>query len=86
MSSSGRSETSRQREGTDRSNFNSGHIWRPAARPLSAKTCREQMQQRAPLVDHLAGEDQDQIRDRQPDRLRGSEIEDHVELRGLFHG
>ena len=39
-----------------------------------------------PLVDHLIGEAQDRIRDRQPDRLRGSEIEDHVELRGLFHG
>ncbi len=51
-----------------------------------AKTCREQTQQRAPLVDRLVGEDQDRIRDRQPDRLRGSEIEDHVELRGLFHG
>ena len=39
-----------------------------------------------PLVDRLVGEDQDRIRDRQPDRLRGSEIDDHVELRGLFHG
>jgi hypothetical protein len=41
---------------------------------------------KAPLLDHLIGEDKDRIRDRQPDRLRGSEIEDHVELRGLFHG
>src|SRR5262245_25671935 len=36
--------------------------------------------------DDLVGEDKDRIRDHQPDRLRGSEIEDHVELRGLFHG
>jgi hypothetical protein len=43
-------------------------------------------QQKAPLVDHLVGEDQDRIWDREPDRFRGSEIEDHVELCGLFHG
>ena len=37
------------------------------------------------LFDELVGEDMDRIRDRQPDRLRGSEIEDQVELRRLFH-
>ena len=37
------------------------------------------------LFVELVGEEMDRIRDRQPDRLRGSEIEDQVELRGLFH-
>jgi len=31
-------------------------------------------------------QEKDRIREREPDRLRRSEIEDHVELRGLFHG
>ena len=34
---------------------------------------------------HIGGEDKDRIRDRKPDRLCGSEIEDQVELGGLFH-
>jgi hypothetical protein len=38
------------------------------------------------LFDHLVGEDKDRIRHRYPDRLCGSEVEDQVELRGLFHG
>ena len=46
-----------------------------------AKSCREQMQQKPPLVDHVLGEDEDRIRDRQPDRLRGSAIYDHVNSR-----
>ena len=43
-------------------------------------------QQTAPLFDHLVGQDKDRVWDRHPDRLRGSEIEDQVKLRGLFHG
>ena len=38
------------------------------------------------LFDHLVGEGKDRIRDRESDRLGGSEIEDHVELRSLFNG
>jgi hypothetical protein len=34
------------------------------------------------LFDDLVGEDKDLTGDRQPDRLRGSEIEDQVELSG----
>jgi hypothetical protein len=47
---------------------------------------RNALQQRAPLFDHLVGKYKDRIRDGQPDRLRGSEIDDHLELRGLLHG
>ena len=39
-----------------------------------------------PLVDHVRSENEDRIRDRQTDHLGGSEIKNHVELRGLFHG
>ena len=39
----------------------------------------------APLFDHVVGEAKDRIWDRQPDFPRGSEVDDQVELRGLFH-
>ena len=42
--------------------------------------------QRAALFDDLVGKCKDRIRDVQPDRLRGLEIEGHFELRGLLHG
>ena len=36
--------------------------------------------------DHLVSEGEERVRDGQPDRPRGLEIEDQFELRGLFHG
>src|SRR5882724_10635368 len=41
---------------------------------------------RPPSVNDLIGALQERWRDRQPDRLRGSEIDDQLELRGLFNG
>ena len=38
------------------------------------------------LFNRLVGEGKDRIRDCEDDRLGGSEIEDHVELRSLFNG
>ena len=37
------------------------------------------------LLDHVVGEAEDRIWDRQPDFPRGTEVDDQVELRGLFH-
>src|SRR5712691_2817027 len=41
---------------------------------------------RPPSVNDLIGALQERWRDRQPDRLRGSEIYGQLELRGLLHG
>jgi hypothetical protein len=53
--------------------------------PLCAISGLTHRSKKAPLFDHLVGEDKDRIGDRQSDRLRGFEIEDHVELRSLLH-
>jgi hypothetical protein len=46
-------------------------------------TGREQMQQKK-LFDHPVGADQEGLGDGQPERLRGSKVDDEIELNGLF--
>ena len=70
--------------------------WRPRPRKqTSERTCLMSakcqsrhfaLRKTTSLFDHLVGEGKDRIRDRESDRLGGSEIEDHVELRSLFNG
>ena len=50
---------------------------------VSAKTGREQIQQ-TKLFDHPVGADQEGLGDGQPERLRGSKVDDEIELTGLF--
>jgi hypothetical protein len=38
------------------------------------------------LFDHVVGETKDRVRDHQTDFLCGTEVDDQVELRGLFYG
>jgi hypothetical protein len=52
-------------------------------RHKGAKTGREQMQQKK-LIDHPVGADQEGLGDGQPERLRGSKVDDEIELTGLF--
>ena len=62
---------------------NCGHWCGVTGRLFRAKTGREQMQQKK-LFDHPVGADQEGLGDGQPERLRGSKVDDEIELNGLF--
>ena len=79
----GQNEKVSQRAFLDCCTQESGRSFERGERQLRAKTGREQMQQKK-LIDHPVGADQEGLGDGQPERLRGSKVDDEIELTGLF--
>jgi hypothetical protein len=86
MAGSGQTRKSSERAQVFRSTPGNGHSSAQLARRFSARTGREQSQQKLRLFDHLVGEREQPVRNLEAERLGGPEVDDKVKLGRLHHG